>query len=488
MLDIDRERDPATLRLACRAYETANRQLIETVRRLTKENAELQGLDASQVTLELPQVVLRDEEEKPSNAGEATGSRGMAEPTSSPAPQRGHGPTQQALPIHQTDHYFDGLPDCDVCGRTMGEMNDQFEESEEITVADARFSIAIHRRQKYRCSCNSKILTAPGPPKLIPGGRYSVDFALHVAIAKYCDHLPLERQVRQMARQGLEITSQTLWDQICALAEHLEPTWEALGHQILEEPVLHVDETGWRMMGAKAPRWTVWGLCAPQSAWYRFAHTKSTAMAEKILGRYRGTLVVDGFAVYPKLQRSRAGPMRIAHCWAHVDRKFKEATDPAGPIAEIRGLIAELYAVEREIEGPFPGDGMAQAQRLALRQARAGPLLDEIYRWATSQGGQRRSSFGKAVRYLLKHWPGLKLVLEDPRIALDNNAAERALRGVVVGRKNYYGNRSQRGAKVAAILYSLIETAKLRGVEPRSALRTAALRAIAHPGSVTLPS
>lgn len=485
MLDIDRERDPDTLRLACRAYETANRQLIETVQRLTKEVAELQGLDASQITLELPQVDMH-EDEKPSEAVENQASRRPTVPATDPP--RGHGPTQQALPIQPLEHRFDRLPDCDVCGRTMGEMKGQFEESEEITVAEARYSISIHRRQKYRCSCNSKVLTAPGPPKLIPGGRYSLEFAVHVAIAKYCDHLPLERQVRQMSRDALEVTSQTLWDQICALAEHLEPTWEALGRRILEEPVLHVDETGWRMMGAKAPRWTVWGLCAPEIAWYRFAHTKSTTMAERILGTYRGTLVVDGFAVYPKLQRDCDGQMAIAHCWAHVDRKFKDATDPAGSIAEIRSLIAELYAIEREIEGPFPGDGAAQARRLERRQARAGPVVAEIYRWATSLHGQRRSSFGKAVRYLLKHWAGLKLFLEDPRIPLDNNPAERVLRGVVVGRKNYYGNRSKRGAKVAAIFYSLIETAKLRGVEPRAYLQDAGREAIEHPGRVSYPS
>ena len=485
MLDIDRERDPDTLRLACRAYETANRQLIETVRRLTKENAELQGLDASQVTLELPQVAVHEEDEKPSEALEGKAPRRPTAPAA--GPPRGHGPTQQALPIQPFEHRFDRLPDCDVCGRTMGAMNGQFEESEEITVAEARYSISIHRRQKYRCSCHSKVLTAPGPPKLIPGGRYSLEFAVHVAIAKYCDHLPLERQVRRMSRHGLEVTSQTLWDQICALAEHLEPTWDALGRRILEEPVLHVDETGWRMMGAKTSRWTVWGLCAPEIAWYRFAHTKSTAMAEKILGTYRGTLVVDGFAVYPKLQRNRGGQMEIAHCWAHVHRKFQEATDPAGPIAEIRRLITKLYEIEREIDGPFPGNDAAQALRLKRRQTRAGPVIEEIHRWATSLHGQRRSSFGKAVRYLLKHWAGLKLFLQDPRIPLDNNPAERALRGVVVGRKNYYGNRSKRGAKVAGIFYSLIETAKLRGVEPQAYLEEAGRQAIEHPGCVSYP-
>jgi hypothetical protein len=198
-------------------------------------------------------------------------------------------------------------------------------------------------------------------------------------------------------------------------------------------------------------------------------------------------LVVDGYAVYPLLAKSKE--LRIAHCWAHADRKFKECTDPPTQIAEIRALIAKLYEIERRVAGgPFPGDAAAQASRLRLRSGESAQVIQQIREWAFAQGGLRRSAFGKAVRYLLKHWDGLTLFLEDPRIPLDNNAAERALRGVVVGRKNYYGNRSKRGAKVAAILYSLIETAKLRGVEPSQYLKKAAIAAIESPGRVLLPS
>lgn len=484
MLDIDHERDPETLRLACRAYDKANRQLIEKVQRLTIENAELRGLDASQVTLSLPEVVLRE------SAGSAAEEK-VSEPEQRDrlkAPRPGHGPTEQTrLPREGMIHRFDREPDCPVCGGTMHVMEGQFEDSEEITVAEGTYKVGFHRRQKYRCRCNGHIETAPGPPKLVPGGRYSVDFAIHTAIGKYCDHLPLERQVSRMERHGLITTSQTLWDQLDALAGHLEPTWAALGGRILSEPVLHVDETGWRMMGAEKPNWTVWGLRTTDTAWYQLARSKNAAMAEKILGGYRGILVADGYMVYRNLRKKRPDAIRLAHCWAHADRHFRDAKDPPGAIREIRDLIHELYEIDRQVGGPFPGDGGAQDRRAQLRRERSAPVVAEIRQWAFSQGGLRRSSFGKAVQYLLKYWDGLTLFLADPRVPLDNNAAERALRGVVVGRKNFYGTRSKRGAKVASILYSLIETAKLRGVEPGEYLRRVALAAIERPGTITLP-
>ncbi|MEM8997459.1 MAG: transposase, partial [Acidobacteriota bacterium] len=168
-------------------------------------------------------------------------------------------------------------------------------------------------------------------------------------------------------------------------------------------------------------------------------------------------------------------------------RQSQAGFRPPRPISEMRGLIAELYEIEREVQGPFPGNPAAQKARHRLRRERSSVVLERIREAAFSHGGLRRSAFGKALRYLLAHWDRLTLFLEDPRIALDNTAAERVLRGPVVGRKNFYGNRSKRGARTAAILYSLIETAKLNGRDPRIYLRDAARTAIQRPGAVTLP-
>jgi hypothetical protein len=243
-------------------------------------------------------------------------------------------------------------------------------------------------------------------------------------------------------------------------------------------------------MGAKNNKkaaGTVWGLSSPDIAYYRMLPTKSTEDGRKVLGNYRGIAVVDGYAVYEVL--ARAGPqLRLAHCWAHVKRKF-EAASKHYPQAcsEVLGLIGGLYEVERLVPGPFPGNEPAQERRLRLRQERSRPIVNSIREWALTQRGLPRSDFGKAVRYMLERWDKLTLFVDNPLVSPDNNHAERALRGPVVGRKNHYGSRSKRGTEVAALFYTLCETAKLQNIEPRSYLLKAAYAAIENSGSALLP-
>jgi transposase len=216
---------------------------------------------------------------------------------------------------------------------------------------------------------------------------------------------------------------------------------------------------------------------------------KSTDEGRQVLRDYNGIVVVDGFAVYEALARDRPG-LTLAHCWAHTKRKYDEiATNWPTACAEIGELIGELYAIERLVPGPFPGDATAQTLRRQLRTARSQPVLDSIWHWATQQVELPRSDFGKAVRYMLERWTGLTRFVDNPCIPLDNNAAERALRGPVVGRKNHYGSRShsQRGTQVAALFYTLCETAKLAGVDPYAYLLRALHAAIAGPAAITYP-
>ena len=291
-----------------------------------------------------------------------------------------------------------------------------------------------------------------------------------------------------MAREGLVVDSQTLWDQLNALAHHLAPTYDALGHRALAAPVINVDETRWPRLGGTAPAaGTVWGIHAPTVAFYRILPGKSAEEGRQLLGTYRGVAVVDGYAVYEVL--ARAGPdLTLAHCWAHTKRKYDEIAEhwPTA-CAHIGTLIGELYTIERLVPRPFPGDADAQADRHRLRQERSRPILDRIWEWATVQVGLPRSDFGKAVRYMVERWAGLTRFVDDPRIPLDNNAVERALRGPVVGRKNHYGSKSLRGTQVAALFYTLCETAKLVGIDPHAYLMRAAEAAIATPGTVTFP-
>jgi transposase len=485
VLDIDSIDDPKELRSICRAYEASHRLLVDRLETLAKKVALLEGLEAAQACLELPDLVIGE----PSQETKPPAPQGDQEPPEKTRRKRkGHGPNPQlSLPRETTEHHLDETPECPACGGDMKIWEGQFEESEEVTVVETTFKVVCHLRAKYRCTCHGAVVTAPGPDKLIPGGRYSIEFAIYSAIEKFCYHNPTARQVRRMEDSGLQISTQTLSDLLVALAEHLEPTWQRLWELALEQPVLHADETGWKMMGSKVKStWTLFGLTAPQLAVYHLASSKSAEATHEILAGFRGTLVVDGYKVY-SIIADLEKDMLIAHCWAHADRKFKDAKDPPEKISTFRTLIAKLYEVEREVEGPFPGDEAAQEKRHALRQEKSKAILEEIREAAFDCGGLRRSNFGKAAAYLLAHWQGLTRFLDDPRIALDNNAAERALRGPVVGRKNFYGNRSKRGAKTTAILYSLIETAKLCGRNPSEYLREAAVAAIRRPGTVTLP-
>jgi len=413
-------------------------------------------------------------------------------------PRRGHGPKSQPnLPVEEVTHTLEEKErTCAICGETLTEMGDQAEESEEITVVGVEYRILKHRRQKYRCRCNEQVMTAPGPAKLIPGGRYSVDFAVHVAEQKYLDHLPLERQVRAMERAGLNVDSQTIWDQISVLARHLEPSYRALCRLVLEADVVFADETFWRNHESNnTSKWWTWCVASDDIATYRILKSRSQKAAKKALDGFEGIAVTDGYTAYQALESS-SPHLNLAHCWAHVRRKVFEAADFNPGLSEHAvGLIGELFKTEQQVPraGPDTSDDEKRdilEIRRRLRQDQSKPIVKELLEWAVKHDGTvlPRSKLGRAISYMLKLWKGLTLFLEDPRIPLDNNAAERALRGVVVGRKNHYGSRSKRGTEVAALFYTLFETAKLSGVDPRAYVTLAAHRVIADPGTVTLPS
>ena len=485
MVELSKEQDLETLRQISLLLDRENQRLITKTLELTAELARLRGTNPEQLQL----AVLQDLQRR-----RAQLFHGAAPESDRPAapkrPPPGHGPrSQPTLPVVEIRH---DLPadqrQCPACGGELMEMPGQAETSERITTIKLTYQIEHHVRQKYRCRCNGAVVTAPGPVQVTPGSRYTPEFGVGVAVAKYADHLPLERQVKMMARDGLMVESQTLWDQLQAIARHLEPTYDALGHRVLEAPVINVDETRWPIMGSPTPaKGTVWGVRSPTVSFYRILSGKSADEGRQVLNGYAGTVVADGFAVYDVLARDGPG-FTLARCWAHVKDNFDEITEQ-WPVAcdEIGGLIAELYAIERSVPGAFPGDATAQVLRRRLRHERSQLVLDRIWHWATVQVGLPRSDFGKAVRYMLDRWDGLTRFVDDPRVPLDNNAAERALRGPVVGRKNHYGSRSLRGTQVAALFYTLCETAKLAGVDPHAYLLRALYAAIEQPGAVTYP-
>ena len=504
VLHVDEIRDPELLRQVAVLLERENTKLHTQVQRLLAELGRLRGdaaVDAQRELDFLKEVLAQRERALFGPSSEHRPHRdAAASATPPPAARRGHGPTPQPhLPTVEQMHELDEADQtCPQCGGTLREMPGQTEDSEEITVVERRFVLVQHRRKKYRCACNGCVETAPAPVRLAArpdarGQRYSPEFAVEVAIGKYLDHLPLERQVRIMRREGLTIESQTLWDQLDALATVLRPTYEAVRDYVLQAAVIGADETWWRCPHAgNTKRWWVWSVTREDAVSYTILETRSHEAARRVLNGYRGVVLVDGYGAYDAVARAAPG-LALAHCWAHVRRKFVEAEPHyPGPCGEVLALIGQLYGVERECLG---ANGAANGElhaailrvRACVRPERSRPIVAAIRAWALGQRALPESALGKAIAYMLGLWPGLTRFLDDPRIPLDNNATERGLRGVVVGRKNHYGSRSKRGTQVAALFYSLLESAKLCGVEPKAYLLHATRAALTMPGTVTVP-
>ncbi len=484
-------KDVDFLRHVAQVLDQENKKLVQEVVKLKQRNVELEQGDPEQISLRIAELERQLAARNKQIFGDSSEKRSRGNGKGKGKKKSGHGPRNQPelleVPvIHDLDEADETCPHC---GGHLEEWEGQFEESEEIDVIERRFFLAKHKRKKYRCQCGQCIETAPGPTKLIPGGRYSLDFAISVAVAKYADHLPLERQVKMMDRQGLVVDSQTLWDQIEALAQTLSPAHDLLQSSILSRPVVGADETFWRLMGEKArklgsksKRWQAWTIVAPDAVCYRIMNSRGAEAAAEILKDYEGVVVCDGYSAYVALKK-QGKKFRLAHCWAHVRRKFVAIEDQyPEECGEILDLIGELYAVERNIPPGASGDEL----RRRVRDEQSRPIVAKIHDWALQTRPLPESTLGKAIAYMGNLWEGLKLFLDDPAVSLDNNFTERAIRGVVVGRKNHYGSRSERGTEVAALFYSLIESAKLVGLDPSVYLRRATAAALSGE-SIPLP-
>ena len=497
MISIETETDIEQLRRVARLLEAENQRLHKRLVELTGLLRTATGENAVQLELELSR--LQDQLSRinqdiygPSSEKRGRGDDGTTTPKEK-QPRKGHGPTEQPLlPAIEVIHKLDPADEiCPKCGDHLEEWEGQFETAEEIDVVERSFRIVRHQRQKSRCECGH-IETALGPPKLIPGGRYSVDFAVAVALAKYGYHMPLTRQEKEMRRQGLVVSSQTLWDQIFALARHLEPSFEALRAYVLSSLVIGVDETTWRLMETKASKkWWVWTICRQDAVFHAIHPHRSTAAARTTLDGFAGdTIVVDGYYAYTSLLKSYSEsglspPFQIAACWVHARRGFHKAAPDYPQAEEMLDLIAKLYEIEGRVAAL---DGEDRHARLGeLRRAESAPIVAEIKTWLRATPARKGSSLGLAITYMLDRWSALEVFLSRPDVPIDNLLTERVIRPIAVGRKNHYGSRSQRGTFVAALFYSLIESAELAGVDPGVYLKEAALRAIANPGTVTLP-
>jgi len=303
-----------------------------------------------------------------------------------------------------------------------------------------------------------------------------------VAVSKWADHLPLERQVKRMRRAGLKVDSQTLWDQVQGLARHLEPVLERLHDHLLSKDVVLVDETRWPVLGTKGRKtknWFVWSLTSDDAVLYKIQNGRSNQQGEAILQNYKGVAVTDGYVVYDSL--SKKNGFVLANCWSHARRKFIEAEASAPDEAsEILDKIGAMFGIETEVD--VKGADLSREEALALRarfrEQHSKAIVNDIGKLAASIKAFKGSPLAKALQYLENRWDHLTVFLKDSRVPLTSNGVERSLRGPVLGRKNFLGTKSERGTRTAALFYSLIESCKLNGVDPSQYLRDAARVAI----------
>lgn len=376
---------------------------------------------------------------------------------------------------------------CPACGGAMKALGEDV--SEMLEYIPSRFKVIRHVRPKLACARCDKIVQANAPSRPIARGVAGPGLLAHVLVSKYADHLPLYRQSQIFARSGLDLDRSTLADWVGGAHQLLSPLVEALREHVLAGTHLHADDTPYPVLAPGTGKtkigriWTYvrdersWGSEVPPAVLFRYTPDRKGIHPHAHLSDFTGALHADGYAGFDRLFET--GRIHELACWAHARRKFfdlYEAT--ASPIAkEALDRIGALYVIESEIRGRPP------EERRAARQARAGPLLDDLHAWlvVTTRKLSKKSDAASAIRYTLSRWQALSRYRDDGRAELDNNTAERALRCIALGRKNHLFAGADTGGERAAGIYSLVGAAKLNDIDPEAYLRYVLERIAEYP-------
>jgi len=376
---------------------------------------------------------------------------------------------------------------CPSCGGKLRYLGEDV--SEILERVPEQFKVIRYVRPKFSCSGCSQILQVPAPSRPIERSIAGAGLLAHILTAKYCDHQPLYRQSQIYARDGIDLDRSTLAGMVGRCGALLAPLADAIGKHVKAALKIHADDIPIPVLSpgngkTKTGRLWVyvrddrpWADPAPSAVWFMYSPDRKGERPLGHLKDYHGILQADGYAGFNRLYET--GRVVEVGCWAHVRRPFYELSVAGdSPIArEALERIQALFAIEAQIRG------RSADERRAVRQARAGPLLDELHGWfhGTLSQLSRKSPLALAIRYALTRWKALTRYRDDGRLELENNAAERALRVVALGRKNFLFLGADSGGERAAAIYSLIGTAKLNGLNPEAYLRYVLERIADHP-------
>lgn len=408
-------------------------------------------------------------------------------PSSTPRAAR---PTGRALPAHLPRETRQHKPKETVCPQCQGELRKLGEDvAEVLEYVPASFRVIRHVRTKLSCTQCDCIVEAEAPSRPIERGIAGPGLLAHVLVSKYADHLPLYRQSEIYARQGVELERSTMADWVGGCSKLLDPLVEVLRRYVMSADKLHADDTPVPVLApgqGKTKTGRLWtyvrddrpaGNQAAPAVWFAYSPDRKGEHPAKHLEKFRGILQADAYAGFNQLYLS--GLILWAACWSHCRRHFYDLEQAhASPVAREALLrIGALFAIEEKIRGKPPDE------RRAVRQAESKPLLDSLRQWfeTTLSKLSRKSETTAAIRYALSRWDALLRFVDDGRIEMDNNAAERSLRGVALGRKNYLFAGSDAGGERAAAIYSLIGSAELNGLDPEAYLREVLTRIPDHP-------
>ena len=400
-------------------------------------------------------------------------------------------PARRPLPEHLPREriVYPSAAVCPCCGGVLHKLGEDVTETLELI--PRQWKVIQHVRQKFSCRTCEAITQPPAPSHPIARGRAGPGLLAHVLFSKYGLHLPLNRQSAAYAREGVDLDVSTLADWVGACAATLMPLVLSIRAHVFTAERIHADETTVPVLAKGKCRtgrlWTYvrddqsFGGADPPAAAFFYSPDRGGKHPEQHLASYAGLMQADAYSGFNRLYEAsrRAGPIVEASCWAHARRKFFDlARINKAPIAiEAVERIDALFAIEREINGASP------EVRKRVRNARSRPLVAALEIWFREQRRtlSARNEIAKTIQYSLNRWTALTRFLDDGRLCMSNNAAERALRGIAIGRHNWTFAGSDDGGQRAAAIYTLIETAKLNDVDPHAWLTDILTRLQDHP-------